>query len=94
MGGLLAGLAALAQPILARVLLALGFSVVTTTGVNLIISKIQDLVLVNLGNGVEAALQLAGLAGVWTGLGMVWGSVNFALAYWSMSKAVRLVGAT
>lgn len=90
--GLLAGLAALAQPILARVLMALGMSVVTLTGTHVALEKIQALVISNLGDGSMAALQLAGLAGAWTGLGMVWGSVSFAASYFALTKAVRVLG--
>lgn len=90
MGGLLAGLASLAQPILARVLAALGMSLVTTVGAAAVLTQIKSLVISSLAGGVESALMIAGLAGVWTGLGMVWGAITFTVTYWQLTKAVRL----
>ncbi len=92
MGGLLAGIAALAAPMAARVLMALGFGVVTIAGVALSASTIKDLVLSNLGAAPAAALQIAGLAGVWTALGMVFGAVTFTVTLFGLTKAVRIAG--
>lgn len=92
MGGLLAGLATLAQPILARVLIALGMSVVTIGGVVASGNALKSLLLEKLGALPMAALQLAGLLGVWEGLGIILGAVTFSLSYWAMTRAVRIVG--
>jgi hypothetical protein len=90
--GLLAALAGLATPILARVLLALGFSVVTLGGVAASVAALREAVLDGLGAWPMAALQLAGLLGVFEGLGMVLGAVSWAVTYWGLTRAVRLVG--
>jgi hypothetical protein len=90
--GFLAALAALAQPILARVLLALGFSVVTLAGVGGVVSQLRDLLIDKLGDAPTEALAIAGLAGVWDGLAMMLGSVSFAVAYWTATRAVRIAG--
>jgi hypothetical protein len=93
MGGLLAGLATLATPILARVLLALGMGVLTITGVALSVSSIKTLAVSQLAAFPAAALQLGGLLGVWQGLGMVFGAVTFAVTYWTLTKAVSIASA-
>lgn len=90
MTGLLAGLASLAAPILARVFLALGFAVVTVTGVDQALTFIRSALSTALAGAPMAALQLAGLAGVWIGLGWVLGAVTFTLSLWSLTKAVRI----
>lgn len=89
--GLLAAIAGLAGPILARVLLALGFSVVTLAGVVEVVSQLKGQVIGYLGAAPAAGLQIAGLAGVWVGLGMVLGSISFTVALWGFTKAVRIV---
>lgn len=93
MGGILAALATLAQPILARVLVALGFSVVTLGGLTGIVVAIKNQVVTALGSGPMAALQLAGLGGAWEALGLVFGAVSFSVAYFGLTKAVRIAGA-
>lgn len=92
MGGLLAGLATLAQPILARVLLALGFSVVALAGVAAVVGQLRALVVTKLGGVPSDALQLAGLAGLGESLGILFGAMTFAVAYWTATKAVKIAG--
>jgi len=89
--GLLAAIAGLATPILARILIALGFSAVTFVGASAAVDQLKSLVISNLGAGSMAGIQIAGLAGVWVALGMLWGAINFTIALWGMTKAVRIV---
>ena len=90
MGGLLAAIAGLATPILARVLVALGFSVVTLAGAAAAVDTVKGLVLSKLGAAPIAGLQIAGLAGVWEGLGMIFGAVTFTVTLFALTKAVRI----
>lgn len=92
MGGLLAAIAGLAAPMAARVLMSLGFGVLTITGAALSADTIKQAVLTHLSSGPAAALQIAGLAGVWTALGFVFGAVSFIVALFGLTKAVRLAG--
>jgi Protein of unknown function (DUF2523) len=89
--GLLAAIAGLAGPMFARVLLAIGFSVVTLGGVQAAVSGLKGQLMSYLGAAPSAGLQLAGLAGVWEGLGMVLGAVSFTVSLWGLTKAVRIV---
>lgn len=93
MRGLLVGIASLAKPLLARVLAALGMSVVTFGGLAGIVTLLKESVLSALGAAPVAALQLAGLAGAWEGLGLLFGALTFSVTYWALTKAVRIVGA-
>ena len=93
MGGLLAGLASLAVPMVARVMIAMGFSVVTITGVSLVVSDLKAQILSGIASGGGSAMiQLAGLAGMWEGLGMVFGAMTFAATYYGLTQAVRVIG--
>lgn len=92
MGGWLAALATLARPVLARVLVALGMSVLTITGVSVVVDNVKSEILFNLGAAPYAALQLAGLAGCWSGLALIFGALTFAVSYWTTTQAVRVLG--
>lgn len=90
--GFLAALATLAGPIVARVLIALGMSVVTITGVELSIQSVRGLIVSNLGAAPLAILQLAGLSGCWNAIGMMFGGVTFAVGYWTLTQATQVLG--
>lgn len=90
--GFLAGLLSLAGPIAARVLIALGFSVVTIVGVDAGINALKTQIVSSLSSGPAAGIQLAGLMGCWVALGWVFGGVTFALTYWSITQARKVMG--
>lgn len=94
MGGLLGAIAALSAPIVARVLIALGMSVVTITGVSLAWGTIRSSIVENLSSQAGAYVQLAGLGGVWVALGAVIGAMTFAVSFWTLTSAVRIMGVT
>lgn len=94
MGGLLAAIAGLAVPMVARVLVALGFSVVSITGVALAWSTVKGQIVSNLSAQAGAYVQLAGLGGVWVALGAIIGAMSFAVAFWGLTSAVRVMGAS
>lgn len=91
-GTLLAGLASLAAPVAARVLLALGFSVVTVAGVAASFSAVKSQITSSLGALPAAVIQLAGLGGAWVGLGLIFGAMTFAVSLWGLTKATSLLG--
>jgi len=92
MQALLAALASLAAPITARILIALGFSVVTVAGVGLSWQTVLDSVLSNLGAMPAAAAQLIGLGGGWIALGAVFGACSFVVTLWGLTAATRVMG--
>lgn len=92
MGGFFAALAAVAAPITARILIALGFSVVTVTGVTVAVGALKSQLLAVLGTAPAPMLQLLGLAGAWIGLGLIFGAVTFCVAFWTLTKAQSIIG--
>jgi len=92
MGGLLAGLATLAGPIAARVLIALGFSVVTVTGVTVVFSNLKAQILSQLSSAPLAGLQLIGLGGGWVALGIIFGAMTFAATFYTLTQAQKIIG--
>ena len=93
MGGFLAGLVSIAGSLTVRVLLSLGFSVVTITGVAAGMSTIKNQIISFFGSAPGPVLQLAGLFGCWDALGMIFGGITFAVTYSTITAGVRLAGA-
>lgn len=85
-------LAAMMQPLVARVLVALGFQVVTITGMAAAIGQLKALFLSHVASVPAAGFQLALLAGAGTAFGMIFGAITFRLAMWQLQSATRLLG--
>jgi len=85
-------LASMAAPLVARVLMALGMSVITVTGVTLAIDQLKDLVIGNLGDVPVSILQLGGLLGAWQGLGMVFGAITFSVTLRGLTSLSGWIG--
>ncbi len=88
----LAALVGLTGPIVARVLITLGFSLVTVTGVTVTLTTLKGYVQLNLGAAPTAMLELAGLGGAWEALGLVFGAATFVAGMWVATSATKLVG--
>lgn len=86
-------LAALMEPLVAKVLVALGMQVVTISGVTLAITAIKNIFLAQMGAVPAAGFQLALLAGVGEGFGMIFGAIAFRLALWQIQNATKILGA-
>jgi len=77
-------------PLATRLLLSLGLSLVTITGVTVTVNALRDTLVSSLGGTAMDSLQLAGLFGFWTCIGMVLGSVSFVLAFNSAKGFIAL----
>lgn len=84
-------LLAMAQPILARIIISLGMTVLTLTGVMEAYSTLKGMIQDNINQAPAAALQLAALAGVPDGLAMVLGAVSFVVSLWLATSATKMV---
>jgi hypothetical protein len=85
-------LASLLPSLVARVLAALGMGVVTFTGWSVVWGQVRDLIVSNFGGLPSAIAQLAGLAGVDVGLGIILGAITTRVAYVSVASAARIAG--
>ena len=86
-------LLSLVQPIVARVLVALGFSVVSFVGMDLLMDQMIAKAQGAWGGLPVAILQLAGLAGIGQGLSIVFGAVLTRIMIWQLQKSRRILGA-
>lgn len=87
-----AWLLGMVTPLVGRVLFALGFQVVTITGMSVAIGAVKSLVLQYVGGMPADMLQLALLAGLGEALGMVFGAITFRLALWQIQSATKVLG--
>jgi hypothetical protein len=85
-------IASLVQPLLARVLVSLGFSVVSITGMTVVMNQLKDQLL-NQANQLPAAfLQLFLMAGGGVGLGMIFGAITTKIMLWQIQKSTQILG--
>lgn len=85
-------LAAMVQPLVSRVLVALGLQVVTITGMTAVFAAIKALFMQHMGQVPNAGFQLALLAGVGPAFGMIFGAIAFRLALWQIQGATKILG--
>lgn len=86
-------LVAMVGPLVARLLTALGVSLVTVTGLVAAAAALKSAVLSGIGGLPAAAVQLGGLFGLWQALGIILGAVTFVLAYRATSGFIMLAKA-
>jgi len=86
-------LLSLVQPVLARVLVALGFSVVSFVGMDLVMNQLISTAQGAWGGLPVSILQLVGLAGIGQGLGIIMGAVLTRVMIWQLQKSTRILGA-
>lgn len=76
-------------PLAIKVLAALGISVLTITGVSEALQGLQAYVQSTWGGMPAVMVQLCGLAGLHTAVGLVLGAYNARLALWLATSATR-----
>jgi len=85
-------LASLLPSFVGRVLAALGMGVVSFTGWSIVWGQVRDWI-VNSFTGLPSAIaQLAGLAGVDVGLGIILGAITTRVMYVSVASAAKIAG--
>ncbi len=90
---LAAFLISMVTPLVGRILLSLGFSVVTVTGMTLVITTVRDQFL-TLANQMPAdMLNVFLLAGGGVGFGMLMGAVTTRVVIWQIQNSTKFLGA-
>lgn len=80
-------------PLGARLLTALGLTLVVTTGSVAAATSIKALVSQHIGGLPADVIALAGLMGVWESFGIVFGAVSFVVGWSASAGFVRLAKA-
>lgn len=87
---LVAFLVGMVGPLAAQLIVSLGVSLITLTGLTVAVGALKTQVINNLSGLPLAGLQLAGLYGAWTALGMVFGCITFVLT-WRSTKGFTAI---
>lgn len=89
---LAAWLAAMVRPLLAKVLVSLGFSVVTITGFNLVLGELRDM-FVQSTNALGAdVLNLFLISGGGTAAGIIFGAISVRVALFQIQQSTKILG--
>lgn len=91
--GVAAFLLALVQPMIARILVALGFSIVSLVGMDAVLNTLIQQLQGAWGGLPSQLLQLAGLAGIGQALGILMGAVLTRVLIWQLARSTRILGA-
>lgn len=85
-------LLALLQPAIAKILVALGFSVVSIVGMQATLEGLKGQVLAMFGTLPAAALQLFLIGGGGVALGIIFGAMTTRLLLWQIQQSTRILG--
>ena len=85
-------LLSLAQPMIAKILLALGFSVVTIVGMEAVIDQVKALVTGGVNSMAPDMLNIFLLAGGGKALGMILGAITTKVMLWQIQSATKILG--
>jgi hypothetical protein len=85
-------LLSLVQPVLAKLLLALGFSVVSIVGVEATVSQVKGMFVDSFGMLSADAMNLAQYLWITKGIGIIFGAINTKLALWAIEKSTQILG--
>lgn len=88
---LFAFLVSIVGPLVVRVVMALGFTAVTYTGVTVLVDALLVTAQTNWAAMPTAVLQLATLSGIPTVMGMIFGAYMARVAMWAASSATKYV---
>ncbi len=91
MTGIAAWLMSMIVPILGRVMVALGASLVTFTGVTAGVTTLIDYATTAYQGLPSVILGLAGLAGVGDGIGLILGAIAARVSLWGLTKSTQWV---
>lgn len=87
-----AWLLSMMQPLLARILASLGFSVVTITGFDLAVGQVKNLVKSGINSLPADMLNIFLYAGGGVGMGMILGAISTRILLWQIQAATQILG--
>mgnify|MGYP001806290380 FL=1 len=92
MANLAAWFAALIPTLVGRVMLALGFGVLTVAGIDAGWDALRDELYANLGAMPLSIIQLSGLSGAGDALAYIIGAISARIALYVATKGARIIG--
>lgn len=87
-----AWLAAMVQPLLARILTAIGFSVVSVVGMNAMLNQLRQYFVTSVNSLPADVLNLFLIAGGGTAAGILFGAIAVRVALWQIQNSTKILG--
>lgn len=85
-------LLALVQPVLAKILLSLGFSVVSIVGMDAILTQLKDQAIAGINSMPADMLQYALYIWIGKGLGIIFAACTTKLMLWTVQNGTKILG--
>lgn len=85
-------LLAMCEPLLAKILLSLGFSVVSIVGMEVVVGTIKDQVIAGMSSMPAVWLNFALYLWLGKALGVIFGAIATKLTLWSIQNATSMLG--
>lgn len=85
-------LLAMCEPLVAKVLMALGFSVVTIVGMEAVVDQLKNEIVTSLSGMPAVWLQFALYLWIGKGIGIIFGAIATKLTLWSIQNATSMLG--
>lgn len=85
-------LAAMVPTLVGRVMLTLGMSMITFTGMSIAMDTLTARAVSAWGGLPASIVQLAGLAGIGEALSIVMGAVATRILIWQLTKSTKMMG--
>jgi hypothetical protein len=85
-------LLAMMEPLLAKILLALGFSVVSIVGMDSVLAGIKTTFIANINSMPSVWLEFALYLWLGKGIGIIFGAMTTKLMLWTIQNATSMLG--
>lgn len=87
-------LLSLVSPMLAKILIALGFSVVSIVGMDAVLTGIKNSFVASINSMPAEWLQFALYLWIGKGLGIIFGACATKLTLWSIQNSTKILGSS
>lgn len=85
-------LLALVEPLAAKLMLAMGFSIVSIVGVEAVVGQVKNMLIANVNSMPVDMLNFALFVGIGQALGLIFGAVTTKLTLWAITNATQFLG--
>jgi hypothetical protein len=80
------------QPLLAKILVSLGFSVITIVGMEAVVGQLKAQIVAQMGALPADVLSFALFMGIGKAIGIIFGACTTKLLLWSIQNATSIIG--
>lgn len=80
------------QPLIAKIMVTLGFSLVTITGMEVVIDQVKTMVMTGVNSLPSDMLNIFLLAGGGKAIGMILGAIATKVMLWQIQSATKILG--